>query len=189
MKQLTAFFKQLQLRQLFTACLATVVLFVGTACSSGDTRGARPDNPPVQAGGMNNPYKAGGDANTSYNFSADPKVSSNSTHFNPDTADLQINANQLVAVSEKLQYPGESDIKGSPADEQNVLPTIDQKDFKAPEPGGEIQREANVGSRVKDRLNAVKDTFGEASEFIGEGFNEAAQGEIDSPKTTKANFH
>ena len=188
MIKLTAFFKQLRLRQLLTACLATVVLFVGTACSNGDTRGARPDNPPVQAGGMNNPYKAGEDANTNYNFSADPKVSSKSPHSNPDRADLLINSNQLVAVSEKLQYPGESEIKGSPADEQNVLPTIDQKDFETPEPNGKVQRESNVGNRVKDRLSAVKDTFGEASEFIGEGFKEAAQGEINSPKTTKANF-
>lgn len=187
MKQLTMFFKQLRLRQLLTAFLATVVLFVGTACSSGDTRGARPNNPPVQAGGANNPYKAGGDTNTNYNFSADPKVSSNSTHSNPDRADLQIISKQLIAVSNKVQYPGESEIKGSPADEQNVLPLIDQKDFASPEPGGQIQRESNIGDRIKDRLSAVQETFGEASEFIGKDAKEAAQQEVASPKTTKVN--
>jgi hypothetical protein len=41
-----------------TVFLATVVLFVSTACNTGDMRGARPDNPPVQAGGANNPYKS-----------------------------------------------------------------------------------------------------------------------------------
>jgi hypothetical protein len=187
MKKLTVFFKQLRLSQLLTAFLATVVLFVGTACNSGDVRGARSDNPPVQAGGANNPYKGGGDSNTNYNLSPDPKVSGKSTHSNPDRADLQIISNQLIAVSDKLQYPGESEIKGSPADEQNVLPIIDNRDFDTPEPGGEIQRESKVGERVKDRLGAVKETFGEASEFIGDGAKEAAQKEVASPKTTKTN--
>ena len=187
MKTLTNFFKQLRLSQLLTAFLATVVLFVGTACNNGDVRGARPDNPSVQAGGMNNPYKAGGDSNTNYRFSADPKVNNKAAQSNPDRADLQIIFDRLIAASQ-LQYPSGSEIEGSPADEQHNLPIIDQNDFKASEPGGQIQRESNIGDRVKDRLSTVKETFGEASEFIGEGANEASQKEINSPKTTKANF-
>lgn len=187
MKKLTAFFKQLGLRQLLTAFLATVVLFVGTACNSGDVRGARPDNPPVQAGGANNPYKGGGDSNTNYQLSPDPKVSGKASQSKGDRADLQIISNQLIAVSNKAQYPGGSEIQGSPADEQKALPIIDQSDFETPEPGGQIQRESNVGDRVKDRLSAVKETFGEASEFIGKGAKESAQKEVTSPKTTKIN--
>jgi hypothetical protein len=97
MKKLTLFFKQLRLSQILTVFLATVVLFVGTACNSGDIRGARPDNPPVQAGGANNPYKQGGDTNTNFNLSPDPKVSSEAANSKGDRADLQILSNQLIA--------------------------------------------------------------------------------------------
>lgn len=187
MKTLTNFFKQLRLSQVLTAFLATVVLFVGTACNNGDVRSARPENPPVQAGGMNNPYKAGGDTNTNYNLSPDPKVSNKAAQSNRDRADLQIISDRLIAASQ-LQYPTGSEIQGSPADEQHALPIIGQDDFKASEPGGQIQRESNIGNRVKDRLSTVKETFGEAGEFVGEGANKASQKEINEPKTTKANF-
>jgi hypothetical protein len=187
MKKLTNFFKQLRLNQLLTAFLATVLLFVGTACNSGDVRGARPDNPPVQAGGMNNPNKAGGDTNTNYRLSPDPKVSNKTAQSNRDRADLQIISDRLIAASQ-LQYPAGSEIEGSPADEQHALPIVGQDDFKASEPGGQIQRESNIGDRIKDRLSTVQETFGEASEFIGEGAKEASQKEINEPKTTKANF-
>jgi len=188
MKKLSIFFRQLQLRQLLTAFLATVVLFVGTACNSGNVQGARPDNPPVQAGGANNPYKGGGDSNTSYKFSPDPKVSGKSAQSKGERADLQIISNWLIAVSNDAQYPGGAAMQGSPADEQKPLRQVDLQDFEAPEPGGEIQRESNVGDRVKDRLSAVKDTFGEASDFIREGAKESAQKEVAAPKTTKVNY-
>lgn len=187
MKKLTNFFKQLRLSQLLTAFLATVVMFVGTACNNGDVRSARPENPPVQAGGMNNPYKAGGDTNTNYRFSPDPKVSSKAAQSNSDRADVQIISDRLIAASQ-VQYPAGSEIEGSPADEQHNLRIIDQNDFKASEPGGQIQRESNIGDRVKDRLSTVKETFGEAGEFVGEGAKAASQKEINEPKTTKANF-
>src|SRR4028119_794102 len=99
MKMLTVFFKQLRLSQILTVFLATVVLFVGTACNSGDIRGARPDNPPVQAGGANNPYKQGGDTNTNFNLSPDPKV-------NKKSADVSFISNQLIASKEDgMLYP------------------------------------------------------------------------------------
>ncbi len=188
MKKLTVFFKQLRLSQLLTAFLATVVVFVGTACNSGTVLGARPENPPVQAGGANNPYKGGGDSNTNYNFSPDPKINGKASQSKGDRADLEIISNRLIAVSDKAQYPGEAVMQGSPADEQKPLRQIDLQDFEAPEPGGQIQRESNIGERIKDRLSVVKETFGEATEFVREGANEAAQQEVSAPKTTKANF-
>ncbi|MBD2016714.1 hypothetical protein H6F96_22455 [Microcoleus sp. FACHB-53] len=188
MKKLTVFFKQLRLSQLLTAFLATVVVFVGTACNSGTVQGARPDNPPVQAGGANNPYKGGGDSNTNYNFSPDPKINGKASQSKGDRADLGIISNRLIAVSNNAQYPGEAVMQGSPADEQKPLRQIDLQDFEAPEPGGQIQRESNIGERIKDRLSVVKETFGEASDFVREGANESAQQEVSAPKTTKANF-
>ncbi len=177
MKKLIVFFKQLRLSQLLTAFLATVVLFVGTACNSGDVRGARPDNPAVQAGGANNPYKAGGDTNTNYRFSADPKVSKEATKdvikSEGARSDVQIISTQLIAASNKVQYPGGNELQGRPADEQKDLPIIGVQDFQSPEPGGQIQREANVGDRVKDRLSTVKESFDEASEFIHDDAEEA----------------
>ena len=64
MNRLISFLKQLRLSQLLSIFLAGVALFTITACSSGNLQGARPYNPPVQAGGNNNTYKRGGDSYT-----------------------------------------------------------------------------------------------------------------------------
>ncbi len=173
MKKLTAFFKQLRLTQILTVVLATVVLFVGTACNSGDIRGARPDNPAVQMGGGNNPYKNGGDTNTNYRMSPDPKVSGKATKSEDKRADLQIISNQLIA-SQVTIYPG-SEMQGQPADEQKQLPVITLQDFETAEPGGEIQRESSLGDRIQDRLGTVKETFEQATEFINENAEEALE--------------
>jgi hypothetical protein len=177
MKKLTVFFKQLRLSQILTVFLATVVLVVGTACNSGDVRGARPDNPAVQMGGGNNPYKNGGDTNTNYRMSPDPKVSGKANN----RADLQINSNQLIAATKGLQYPG-AEVQGRPADEERAIPQIDLKDFEKSEPGGQIQREDSVGDRIQDRLSTVKDAFDKASDFINEDAGEALERHEEAPK-------
>ncbi len=174
MKKLTVFFKQLRLSQIVTVFLATVVLLVSTACNNGDITGARPDNPPVQAGGANNPYKSGGDTNTNFKLSPDPKVSSDTSKIQGYRSDLQTNSNQLIAASDNRQYPS-GELPGQPADETNKLRQIKLQDFEKSEPGGQIQRESNVGDRIQDRLSTVKETFGKASEFIKEGAKEGAQ--------------
>lgn len=74
MKQLIDFFKKFHLKQILTIFLLGAILLINTACNSGDIRGARPNNPPVQAGGANNPYKGGGDGYTQYKMSPDPNV-------------------------------------------------------------------------------------------------------------------
>lgn len=171
MKKLSVFLKQLRLSQLLTALLATVVLFVGTACNSGDVRGARPDNLPVQAGGSNNPYKNGGDTNTNYKLSPDPKVSNEAAKSKDDTASLPMLSNQLIAVSLS------PDVK-TPADQSEqgkALPKKTLEDFEQPKPGGQIQREPDLGERIQDRLVVVKETFDKASDFINEGAGEAKE--------------
>ncbi|MEW5857264.1 MAG: DUF6658 family protein, partial [Cyanobacteriota bacterium] len=75
MKHLTAFFKKLRLRQILTVFLAGALLIVTSACNNGDSLGARPQNPPVQMGGNNNPHSNGGDGYTNYKMSTDPNVS------------------------------------------------------------------------------------------------------------------
>lgn len=178
MTKLTGFFKQLRLRQILTVFLATVVLFVGTACNSGDVRGARPDNPAVQAGGSNNPYKMGGDTNTNYNLSPDPKVSRDSAKSKGNRADLQILSNQLIASATeggKLNYPANRELQGEPADVGTSLPIIDMQDFETAEPGGQIQRQEDIGDRVEDRLSAVKQAFDKAGDFITDNAEEALE--------------
>lgn len=58
--------KNIQLSKAATAFLLAIVLFVTTACNSGDELGARPNNSPVQMGGQNNPHKVSGDGMTQY---------------------------------------------------------------------------------------------------------------------------
>ena len=175
MKKLTVFLKQLRLSQLLTVFLATVVLFIGTACNSGDVRGARPDNPPVQMGGGNNPYKYGGDSNTNFNLSPDPKVSTQGTKADRNRADLQIISNQLIASKEaEILYPG-GEQSSNRAELEKALPKKTLEDFEKPEPGGLIQRESSISDRVQDRLGAVKETFDKASGAIQEGANLGAQ--------------
>ncbi|HEY9635614.1 MAG TPA: DUF6658 family protein [Coleofasciculaceae cyanobacterium] len=177
MKRLTNFFKQLRFSQILTVFLATVVLFMGTACNSGDVRGARPDNPPVQMGGSNNPYKSGGDTNTNYNTSPDPKVSGKSNK----SADLHIISNQLIASQETL-YPG-ADKQLKRPEVEKALPKITLEDFETSEPGGQIQREGSIGERIQDRLSTVKETVDKASEFLNEGADKALEGneKVDNP--------
>lgn len=88
------------LRRILTLFLAGVVLCLSTACNTGDVRGARPENPPVQLGGQNNPYKAGGDENTQYKVSPDPKVHSDTTDTSGNQANLQLIDHSLIAATD-----------------------------------------------------------------------------------------
>lgn len=97
MKNLTALFKKFKLRQIVTVFLAGVLLLVSTACNNGDVRGARPQNPPVQMGGNNNPHKGGGDNYTRYKMTTDPGAKAASNQRN--RADAQLVAPQLIAAN------------------------------------------------------------------------------------------
>lgn len=178
MKKITNFFKQVRLSQVLTVFLATLVLFVSTACNTPTITGARPDNPPVQAGGANNPYKSGGDTNTNFKISPDPKVSGDAARSKGYSSDSQIISNQLIAENNQLQYPS-GELPGLPADQQQRLRKVDLQDFEKSEQGGQIQRESSVGERIKDRLGAVKESFGEASGFLKEGANENAKAGLE----------
>ncbi len=90
MNTVTAFFKRLRIGQFLTVFMAGVLLFTSTACNAGDVRGARPENPPVQMGGMNNPHKGGGDGYTNYQMSTDPKVNQSPAKAEKNRADLSI---------------------------------------------------------------------------------------------------
>ncbi len=118
MKRLVSFCKKLRLGQFLTIFLAGAALFVSTACSSGNTQGANPNNPSVQAGGMNNPQKAGGDGYVNNKLSTNSKVSSKANNAQSNRAGLQLSFNNLLAAASddsnsKLLYPsGETTTTG-----------------------------------------------------------------------------
>lgn len=76
-------------RQILTLVLACVMLLIGTACSSTAVESGRPENPPVQAGGANNPYKKGGDSYTENNMSLNPDVSPRLNRLNNSVEPLE----------------------------------------------------------------------------------------------------
>ncbi|HEY9846991.1 MAG TPA: DUF6658 family protein [Candidatus Caenarcaniphilales bacterium] len=112
MNKLFSFCKKIRLGQILTIFLAGVVLLVTTACNNGGVQGARPDNPPLQAGGNNNPYKGGGDGYTNLRMSTDPKLKAEGQIPQHNQAGLPSSFNHLIASSgagsneAKLLYPG-----------------------------------------------------------------------------------
>lgn len=180
MKRLTAFFKRMRLRQILTVFLAGVLLIASTACSGATTQGANPDNPAVQAGGANNPYKSGGgDSYTNLKMSTDSKVNT-TAKTGRDQANSQLNSLQLIAADltqnkdNEILYPGAEEPAGR-AQKQAELPIITPEDFTTAEPGGLNQRNPDLGERVENRIDTVKEAFKEATKFVKEKSDEAGQ--------------
>ncbi|MBE9190078.1 hypothetical protein IQ230_06825 [Gloeocapsopsis crepidinum LEGE 06123] len=174
MNRLVETIKKLKLRQILTVLLAGILVVFSTACSPGDVRGANPDNPAVQAGGANNPYKGGGDAYTDYNLSPDTKVNNKTAKSGRNQASVQFNE-QLVATNDsEILYPGAETPEGR-LSKESQLPVKTAEDFKQPASGGLIQRDPDLGKRVEKRLEKVQEAFGEASEFVGDKANEASR--------------
>ncbi|MBE8999288.1 hypothetical protein IQ274_13930 [Nostoc sp. LEGE 12447] len=177
MNAVRVFLKQIRLRQILTIFLAGLLLIVSTACSGANAQGANPQNPAVQAGGANNPYKNGGDKYGNYRMSTDPKIANPKASQGSDQASLQPSLEFLIATADresKILYPGAETPAGR-INKEAELPLITDKDFRQPEPGGLIQNEPNVGDRVQDRLETVKETVEEASGFLKNKADEASR--------------
>ncbi|MDZ8031867.1 MAG: DUF6658 family protein [Nostoc sp. DedQUE08] len=174
MNAVRVFLKQIRLRQILTIFLAGLLLIVSTACSGANAQGANPQNPAVQAGGANNPYKNGGDKYSNYRMSTDPKIANPKANQGRDQASLQPSSQLLIATNteSEILYPGGETPAGR-IQKEAELPLITDKDFRQPEPGGLIQNESNVGERVKDRLETVKEAVEEASGFLNNKADEA----------------
>jgi hypothetical protein len=168
------FLKKIRLRQILTIFLAGLLLIVSTACSGANAQGANPQNPAVQAGGANNPYKNGGDKYGNYRMSTDPKIANPKASQGRDQASLQPSSQLLIATNKESEilYPGGETPAGR-IQKESELPLITDQDFRQPEPGGLIQNEPNVGDRVQDRLETVKENFEEASGFLKNKADEA----------------
>ncbi|KAB8332039.1 hypothetical protein SD80_021235 [Scytonema tolypothrichoides VB-61278] len=173
MNGLTAFIKKLRLRQIVTVFLAGLLLIVSTACgNAANTQGANPDNPAVQAGGANNPYKSGGDKYVNEKMSK-------SGH---DQASSQFNSQLLIASgvnTEGILYPGAETPEGR-AYKEAELPIKTKENIGQPEPGGLNQRQSDVGKRIQNRLETVGEAIQEASGFLKDKADEAS----DRPELT-----
>lgn len=180
MKQITNFFKKLQLGKLLTVFLAGVVLLVTTACNNGNLQGARPNNSPVQMGGQNNPHKMGGDGMTEYKMSTDPAVKNRSTDTirnQRDRADLQLVYPQLIADANiksnasDILYPG-SDATSNrnpdigPSRDKSLqeirIPSERQPVLDRSDPDANILE--RIGEQFEDATSFLKDTAESATE-------------------------
>lgn len=151
MNKLTHLFKQIRLAQVLTAFLVGVLVLTSTACNNGDVRGARPENPPVQMGGNNNPHTMGGDGYTNFKASTDAKV--NQTKSQP-RAELPLVAPQLIAArleddDSDLLYPGggATTFQGRSASESGDRPrTLEKQSEQRPK-----QQQTTFDTRTKDQ--------------------------------------
>lgn len=176
MKSLIDVWKKLRLRQVISVFLAGLLLIVTTACSGANAQGANPQNPAVQAGGANNPFKNGGDKYGKYRESTDPNLTNRKTNQGGDQASLQLNSQVLIATTNKeseLLYPSVETPAGK-ARKESKLPLINEKNFEQPEAGGLIQNEPNVGTRIQERIETVTDAVKDASGFLQDKANEAS---------------
>jgi len=170
MEKLTNLLKKLRLRQILTIFLAGVAIFVTTACNSGDQLGARPNNPPVQAGGANNPHKGGGDGYTQYNTSTEPRAASSTNTQGRDRADSQLVSNQLIAAnSDNLLYPG------SGANNSQLPPIVpgSEKALQAPQIPALRQPMVDRNDPDAKILERVGEAFKDAGAFIKDKGDEA----------------
>lgn len=173
MKRLASFCKELRLGQFLSLFLAGVVLFISTACSSGNTQGANPENPGVQAGGRNNPHKRGGDNYVNSKMSSDPKVSPTGNRSN--RADLQLTSGSLLAAASsdsKLLYPsGTTTTTGT----QSILSSSQEKSLRGQAERTSKQSQPTLIQRDPNAniLEKVGEEFRDASAFLKAKSDEA----------------
>ncbi|HEY9907761.1 MAG TPA: DUF6658 family protein [Thermosynechococcaceae cyanobacterium] len=175
MNRFTAFLKKLHLDKILAVFLAGVALLVTTACSNATETGARPNNPPVQMGGNNNPHTMGGDGYSEYKMSTDPKAFKGKQSSLPSgllVAAVKSNASDLLypsptateskspdigPVGEKGKQQLVKDAKGFPVTRQPVTnpaenATLERAGQAIKDASGFLQ---DVGDTFTDRAGAV----------------------------------
>jgi hypothetical protein len=176
MKISTTFLNKIQLQKILTAFVLGTILLITTACNSGDEFGARPNNPPVQMGGQNNPHKAGGDDYTQYKTPTAPIVKETGNHASLMQSFDKANEQHLLYAeafsdfdkNDGLIYPGSSAAKSANSKDDFVSPNL-QKQLNDP---GQIpaQKQPIVKRTDPDSklLEKTGQAFKDASKFLGE---------------------
>ncbi|XHX75863.1 MAG: DUF6658 family protein [Stenomitos frigidus ULC029] len=160
MQTLIAFSKKLQLGRFFVVLTLGFVLLLNTACNSGNAVGARPNNPPVQMGGQNNPHKAGGDGYSEYQMSTDPTVKKGDRASLLQPQQLIATSNNLVASSSERNKANAS-ASSSPlkASTRNPLKEVKQ----LPEQRQEVIDRSDPNVKI---LEKTGNTFKEAAKHL-----------------------
>jgi hypothetical protein len=107
-------------------------------------------------------------------LSTDPKIANPKANQGRDQASLQPSSQLLIATNKESEilYPSAETPAGR-INKEAELPFITDKDFQQPEPGGLIQDEPNIGDRIQDRIETVKEAVEEASGFLKDKRDEA----------------
>jgi hypothetical protein len=175
-KKFLSLFKPLNLRQIVTVFLAGAVLFVTTACNPANyAQGADANkNLPVQVGGQNNPAKGGGDSLANSKTMARPGVTEKPSPAHGKQAALPFASNSLIAATldsrenqSKLLYPG--------SDKLNTPERINALEQSAEEAAQQAQPVLTQTDPNANLLEKTQQQFQDASKFIGEKAEEAAQ--------------
>ncbi len=170
MRALMAFLKKIQISKVALAFLLGAVLLITSACNNGDQFGARPKNPPVQMGGQNNPYKAGGDGYNHYKSSLDPAV-------NPAGDQSMVPASTGIDIADNggvLLYPAEGEVKS--ADSRN--------DFVSPQRQKELLDPGQIPA-AKQPVIDRSDPDAKILEKVGQTFKDASSFILDADETSE----
>lgn len=160
---------KLQLKKIASACLLAAILLITTACNSGNEVGARPEVPPVQVGGQNNPHKAGGDNMSQYRSPVNDSV------LDKDSASLP-STNLLAAANQsETAYPtDDNQVEGllySDSDRVDSLDNVD--DFVSPRTQRALKDPAQIPA-VKQPAIDRSNPDNKLLEKTGQMFDDAA---------------
>lgn len=164
-------FKKLQLDKIFTAFLLVTVLLITTACNNGNELGARPNNPPVQLGGQNNPHKAGGDGMTKYKVTNDPRVTKGK-----DNASLPSSSTFFAAANQsETSYPTDDrQIEGLLYSNQDQVESLNSvNDFTSPEKQKALKNPGQIPALKQTNIDR-SDPDSQLLERVGQMFDDAA---------------
>lgn len=154
-------------RSLITASFLAVMLLVTTACNSGNELGARPENPPVQLGGQNNPHKAGGDGMAKYRATDNPKV------IDPQAI---LPASNLIAAANnsKTSYPTNDDkVEGLLYSDDNNEKSLDSvEDLISPQTKKEVLDPTNIPAKQQPIIDR-SDPNNQLLEKTGQMFDDS----------------
>ncbi|WP_052055685.1 DUF6658 family protein [Myxosarcina sp. GI1] len=167
MQKIANFSKKLRLSKLLTTFVLGIVILFTTACNSGNDLGARPENPPVQLGGQNNPHKGGGDDYTQYKVPTDPRLETDDRASLLQPLETAIATDIPDKTDEGLLYPNTTSSKSLYSNDDFVSPErkkelLDPKQIPAPKQQPNLDR-SDPNARLLEKTGQM---FEDASDFL-----------------------
>ena len=140
-----------KLQKVAIAFLLATVFLLTTACNNGNELGARPEVPPVQMGGQNNPHKTSGDGMTQYRS----PVNDSNLSKDEDRASLPANLYFAAANNSKTSYPtDDSDPEGLLYSDSKKAASLDSSDdFVSPQRQAEILDPTQVPAKKQPAID------------------------------------